>query len=110
MLAAHTGNAGEVSEGNPLIDMLDMSFEGAGENAAFFGGVPKAEEVERGADAVGVEPFEIGAAESGELIDRPVSRRNAVAWRMHGIGSWSGGSRHNALFAMGSNSKLYLPT
>lgn len=53
VLATHAGDAGQIGQGNPFIDMLDVDREGGGQEDSLFLGLPRSQQVEGGADALG---------------------------------------------------------
>lgn len=92
ILAADCGDAGQVRQCRPLVDVLGVELEMGCEVVALSGRLGVLPEVERGLDACAVEQFQIFGAEAGELGDRPIAGTNGLGQDLARLG------RHFARF------------
>lgn len=78
ILAANTGNSGEVSQRHPFINVPNGNLEFAGKIAALMGRCPLLQEIEGHLNSVMRQERQIFGQESGELFDRPIRGGNTL--------------------------------
>ncbi len=74
VVAADAGDSGEVTEGDPFLDMLNVDARSGTEVFFARGGPGLAQQVKGGLDSEGMEGGAIGFGESGEMFEGPVGR------------------------------------
>lgn len=84
--AADSGDAGQVRQCRPLVDVLGMELEMGCEVVALGGRLGVSPEVERGLDACTMEQLQIFGAEAGELGDRPIAGANGLGQGLSRLG------------------------